>query len=526
MKPGMIGMVALVLTGLTACNDVELKELSPTLAIPLVDSRLSVQEILAREDTSELIVVDPASGKLALAYSNNDFSLSASDLLTVPPTTVQRSYAVGQNSTPPAGQEITYGSSEKTLLDPGNIAIHRLLAESGALDMAFTSDFDHDIRIDLTFPDFMKGGVALNLTVELPRNAPSSQQTANLQGYNLNLAPEGVPNTVRISYAVTITTSGEPINADDAVNVQLSFNNLVYQQMDFTSADLSLPVAQDSVLLRIFRSSQDSEVDYRFTNPSVEVGVDNEVSAPFDLFFEQLEMVDAVSGERTEILLDNFPNPQEIAYPMSPGMSERTTFSIDPSKSNVDQVLTPTEKFVVYRLQLNAKNDGQIHSIEKGDRIALDVTALLRLEGYINNWLLVDTADLDFPGEQNFVDDASLRYYVHSVFPAEVQLQVYFLDNEQTLLDSLFTDPDGELNLLPGAPVNEQGRAVEPGITKTKDILLEGPRLDHLLQASQVVVKARIRTTGGQEGKTVAIFDDNYLDIKLGIKGKVKNVLD
>src|SRR5690554_1298008 len=85
---GLALLICLNIFLLASCKKLEFDKIakgawSPNLAVPLAYSNFDVYDILAMEDSTDLVVVNPSTGSMALVYKGDVFSVGAQTILNI-----------------------------------------------------------------------------------------------------------------------------------------------------------------------------------------------------------------------------------------------------------------------------------------------------------------------------------------------------------------------------------------------------------------------------------------------------------
>lgn len=512
----------------TSClNEPKLKELTPTLAVPIADSKLSVYDILARADSNELVIID-TSGLLSLRYESDLLTVSAQDIVQLPNVNQNFQVIPGATNVPPSGQKVELTGTENVDLNFGNIDLHEMNLKEGNVTFNFTSSIPNDVLLVFTFPDVKKGGVAQSVQASLNYTGSpvSAQVELDLAGADFDFAASGTPNQLRVNYKMEVTSKGNNIAANDGIDVDASFNNLQFGKLRYVSTDIDIDLPADSVLIRVFKNSTLSNLEISYINPSVDIHVESSVSSPISLLFEKLQMLEVgENGNLYDIDLTGISNPASINYPPNSNQTASTDIHIGANESNIEQIFTPVKKELIHDLAVNLSTPGgEINEIADHSKIDVKVVANLPLELTLSNWTLEATVPLDFPGEQTVVKNGSIRLLTSNMFPVDVKTQVYFLDANRNLIDSLFANEE-DSRILESAGLDANGRSAVP-TDKVIDIAFPDDKLTRLLNAEFVTIKGTVATGEAENNKKVRIYENNYIDVKLGLKAQFNDILN
>lgn len=109
------------------------------------------------------------------------------------------------------------------------------------------------------------------------------------------------------------------------------------------------------------------------------------------------------------------------------------------------------------------------------------------------------------------------RLNIYNGFPADVQVQVYFLDYSGFATDSVFSD--GPLGLNPATAKDNGEITSKPH--EQKDILFNSERIDNLQFVDRVMVSV-VFSTEGIDKDLVEYYDDYLVDVQIGVKANLK----
>lgn len=516
MLRSKIWLFAAILFSTVACiKEPKIGNYEPTIAIPLVDSKLTVFDILARTDTSDLIVSDPVTKLLALSYKNSDLQFVLQDIYDPQRFDFATTINFGSNiaTTTPGGQ-ITFSGSVNIPI--GNaIDLYSGTFSQLTVNTSASSTFQHPIDLNFTLPSLIKNSQSYSAELNLPIQGSDNQQD-NFSPSSFSFEVNGNPNLVPLDFTVTINTNGAPITSNDAINLNFAFENLVFENLVFNPGELGINIPEDSVLLKLFRNSQNADIEFDFSDPQIFINIDNGFEIPFEFTIDTLTLTDAATNETTQLLLNNFQNPFIVQASSGGNNVATTSVKIDKSNSNIGNALTPNDKLV--RFALSAKTDviaGQRYNVNINDAAQVNLLANLPLKGYLNNYVLSANVDINLSEDPEEIKEGGLRYTFINKFPVGVIMQVsYEVDG---VTKTLFDQP---LELLAAPPVDGSGKVTEPRTTNG-DINLSETELTELLSAKKLKLEATISTTDADQRKQIGIFLDNEIEFKLGLKAKI-----
>jgi hypothetical protein len=142
----------------------------------------------------------------------------------------------------------------------------------------------------------------------------------------------------------------------------------------------------------------------------------------------------------------------------------------------------------------------------------------LPLWGYVYNFNSRDTADVDLTdlfNDYNPLKRALVRIDIQNGFPVEAYGQVYFVDENYQILDSVFYTY--EERILAAAEVDANGRVLDYSRKVTK-IEYDQDRLDKLRTCKYVVYGGQANSTASQANEVVKIYKDYRIKFDIGFE--------
>jgi hypothetical protein len=150
-------------------------------------------------------------------------------------------------------------------------------------------------------------------------------------------------------------------------------------------------------------------------------------------------------------------------------------------------------------------------------RISMTVGVELNLFTLIREFKIQDTVDFTLNDVQQ-IENLLVRINATNGFPLNANVQLYFVNSNFTVLDSLITDPD--LTVLPGAPVSgAPDYKVTAPAHKMTDVILTSDRINHIVDAKKIILRAGLATTNEQ---LIKIYSDYSLQIQIGTIAGIK----
>lgn len=529
-------LVAVVMTfTLASCvkDNFELDKLmgvewNPNLAVPLVYSSLSIADMLEKQGSEGLVVVD-GDNFCSLVYKGNLFSLVAEELIEIPnnqPPPFVLSLDNGQISALGIAGTITIPYSQTIAFDSGNNGpkIDSVIFKMGSIDVSLSSDFQYSGQIKVTLPGARKNGLAFTKTIAFTYTGTvpvTNISSSDLAGYKFDMTNGGTTfNEILANFEVTLSGSGNPISPSDQLSLSINLNNMKFDKIFGDIGQMSITPDVDSVDISVFKNVLGSAT-FSLVDPRIKVIISNSYGVPIQASIAQFL---GYSPGSTPYAITGSPNPLPIQSPTFSQIGQvlADSFSLNNTNSNIATVINNTPKYLIY--QLNSQTNpagGSTHNnfVLDTSKLMVDMEIELPLYGKASNFVLVDTIPFELTSTlPEEVEWALIRTFNSNGFPFDVDMQVYFADSLYTKLDSLVVPNQV---LLKSGVVNINTGLVTSPTPTTYDATLTKARLNNLKTAKYLLVKASANTANG--GNTnVKIYSHYKIDFKLGVQVQLK----
>lgn len=476
-------------------------------AFPLINTRLAMQDVLDDLDEASSIRVDE-NGLLHFTYTG--------DVLTNQGLSALQDVADNLPSVIP----VLSDNFAIPFAIPNQIDIDQLTFRSGELNYVVQNQNPEPVEVRVILPQLYQGDSLLAYTFSLPGySGTGAPPTATNQDMptsltDIRVIPEN--DTVYIQYEA-VTPDGEPVALRNFV---FRINNPVLSYAQGYLGQNRYVGNSDQIKIDFFEESYiDGTV--RFADPTVRFLVENSFGIPTKAVINDFA-VTTVDGERLTVSSDLITSGIDFPFPPldAVGESRTATFVFDRSNSNIVELLSSNPLALEYDIDVQTHPGG--HTEEKGflteeSTYSVRLEVDLPLDGQVDQFVLRDTTGLDL-GELQELTEAEFKLIADNGIPLDADVQVYFLDAMNGVLDSLFTD---EAQRIAGAQMNGDGISTTP--VSTEQILPYPPeRLDALRQAKNLALNVRLSTESNM-GSDVRIFQNQNIAIRLGVLARVQS---
>lgn len=527
-----IKLCFLILIVLTGCKKMEFDKIAsgawnPNLAVPLAHSSFNVYDILAQNNPDELVVINPATGAIALSYKSDLAIFEASSIVSIEAQSVQSNLSLAELGLSSIGSLTgTISDNNSKIIEiatENGIELHSMHINNGLLTIQVSTHLKHDVTINLTFPEVKKSGVPLTKTIQLNYNGSLPQTAVTQVDLNNSDADFTLGNTdvnkLAILINTTISGTGNEVSGSESISFDFQFSSLDYQHVKGYFGQNNIGNVADSILLRIFQNA--TEGYFEFTNPSVNFFINNDMQVPSQINFHDLKTINIQNGQ--ELSLVGYPSTVNINSPTSMGQSASTTWTLNTSNTqNLNTIITPTPKFFNFDVSATINpsgNPNEVNIIERDDRLTLSAEVSLPLEGLAYGFRLIDTVDFNLVEDPSNIESVLLRLYVNNGFPVQFVTDIIFADENYVPVFSVFTSPKV---VVASATVDGQGK-VNQNTEKITDALLTPAQIAQLGNVKYILINGVAQTLNALNGQIVKFFDTYKLDLKLStqVQGKI-----
>ena len=494
----MTGVLCSIMTYMS-CQEPEVIDVSPEYAIPLINSSLSIQNILDQTNTGDLLQID-GDNFITLEYDEEVLGIDTVSLISIPGFSIPQVIPNQVTPTP----------------FPNDTDIDLITVKNGKLHINFESSSLNDITVSLDIPSITKNGNNLQYTMNVSNPNGTIplvyQDSFDLTGYTIAFTNDEFES----NYTATDDVTGLAVVPTDFF---LDFPSLEHSYLEgyFGQVDFSFPAEE----LALNFPSQWVSGAVSFTNPQIRLSFENFYGFPLNLTFDTLQVLTRDEGY-VDVQSTSINNPIPLNYPAlgNPGTGEVTIVSIDNSNSNIVSVLEKAPYGFRYKMSglTNPAADSTIKGfLTDAGGIVVRVIAELPLEGAIQNFTLMDTFALDLTGDAIPQGEAEFKIVTANGFPLDIDLQCYFLDEAGAFVDSLFVG--SQTNIIQAAALGSNGKVTDSFETTTfADI--DSDRINLIRsRAKNLIIQGRFNSL--DNGNTpIKIFSDYDLGVKIGVKIK------
>jgi hypothetical protein len=520
----------------TACHkkDYDFKKLStdidwhPSLAAPLAYSTVELSNLITFPDTGDIILQEDSNSFMTLYYSAEIYSASVADLLTLDDQQISEKIGLSDTLVLACAYAQFLGidsvitlpaySTTTEMAMPNGAEVDSISLRGGNLLWDISSNFRHDITIDIIIPSATKNGLpySQNIILDYTGTVPVLYNVnVDLSGYDLDLSAAnngGTANTVSATYSLTVNYDhNESVAITDSIDFSMRFSGLDFENVYGYLGNQVVDIPETS------SEFSTGGISMSLVNPKLTLTINNSFGLPIDASFSKLEG----GYDGGTISLTGVPNPIEFEYPRvgEEGQSKATVISLDGTNSNLSEFMASGLSSLTFAGSATTNPDGNIGSnfITADGKFSVDMEVELPLYGSISNFGIVDTMDLNLSSLDS-LPLASIDFVlnVENEFPFDINVQVYFVDDNFIIIDSLMQSSQ---KLIESCTVDGNGDLLSA--TNSQSVIsINQALLDNVKNSTKIILVGSIATANN--GTTPVKLYSNYkMDFDLGVKANL-----
>lgn len=492
---------------------------------PVVNASMSINNII----TSSYIKNNPDS-TVSLVFTDSLYNLNIDTIVTIPDTVLNydETNILGTQTINPGTEMFVSTPNPTTTIYPiGSVELTEGILQSGYLIFAIRNPLSQPVDYYYKVLNVIKGTDTLHvdtvikafqsLTIKIPLN-----------GYTINFkGPSGNGyNDITTSIEVYLDPSAIPVvipSGDTVVSSKVSFTNVIpyYAKGYFGTTTKSF--GPENVAFPVFNKIVAGTLNLQ--NVSVNLILTNGFGVDASLILSKLTSnrngdtiplhATGVVGSTIHVNRATATNSPAPASPVNPSV---LNFTINPTNSNIINWLDNMPTSIGYSLQVTTDPLGNVSGSNDfayyGYGISANINVTIPLSLIANNLTLADTLAVNLAGSANttqHIKSGTLTIYASNGFPFSAGLQLYLLNKNNIVYDSLFIPATQTIN---AAPVNAVTGIVTNPQSSVLTISLDAAHTQELFNTKNIILHARFNM-GNLPSTYRKIYDYYQLGLKL-----------
>jgi len=473
-------------------NEIDRVNYTPEFAVPLISSTLSLEDVLEEQEALSFLTVD-TDGSMSINYSKDQIQKQASEFIQ-------------EIEDFPIILPDSFISVPVNLFD--NLSVSKLKLKSGTITFDIQSSHAEDIDLRITFPGMTQNGMPFNVqkTIEYQGSTPIAVaiEPVSINDYELDM-PNG---ELDIRYEA-FNTNGERVLLDLITGAA---SNWEYSRMEGIWTQESFALRTDTIEIDLFKDWVDGQVS--LADPKLIIDLSNSIGFPVQM---RINNMTAHTSDGNTI---PFSSVLEEGYNMSyPGLSDMDPeksdqIILDRNNSNIISIFNAQPKFITYEViaVMNPEDSNEVGFISDNSSIKGGVNLELPIYGTASDFTFENDSDFEMEDIEN-VSYAEFKLITNNSIPLDLDIQLYFTDENGNLIDSLFE----ENHALLTAPEIAANGTIMKSSEQSNIIMVDAARFEKIQSAKKVKVKASI-STANDASIPVKILNTQNVEIRMGAK--------
>jgi hypothetical protein len=412
----------------------------------------------------------------------------------------------------------------------GDIQIVNASIKSGSLQIEARNDISEPVDIYYQLPYATLNGIPFDTLITLPAaidatTGSTTSVTINLAGYAIDFRGINAnsyntivsQSTIQFNSSVTGLTLITPA---DSVSLFVTLVDLVPQYAKGYFGNPTLNIGPEESFTDVF--AQIAGGSFGLEALKLELEIENYIGVDGRMQINRFWSRNSGTGQIVDLTAPligqtvNFSRAVSLnnAPPSSPSVN---TFLLDNTNSNIRTLIENQPDFIGYELDVeinplgNVSGNNDFYFTDRGMNAQLHI--VMPLSFHADQLLLIDTLDLNFSTIENpeAIGSGVITIYADNSFPIAGSIQLYMLNDNGTVLDSLVVQP----NQIPAGVTAVQNNALmSTGTVKTTlSIPLQDEKAQQLIACKRLLVKAKFDT--GSNPIYVRLRSTDKLDINI-----------
>lgn len=414
-------------------NELEIKAPSPSIALPLLNTNLTVSDIITIDEEDGLLT-ENEDHTYSVLYRSQVASEPASAILPeIPDQNSSQDFSLEINSPSFRMKSPTQKLKGSIAMDMAGLTVFTLESKQGIMNLALTSEYRHDLEVKLTFPDIKERStgnpLVWNETISAWSTGTVSHQN-ELADYVLALTD----GEISYELEVTVEGSGQPISDTQKITLDIAMEDIEFGYLSGNFAGLEVPVPADTLQIPLLAGAVDGTIGL---NPTLRFQFINSFGAKVT---SDLTQSFVVQEDGKNVQLTDKPERAFFgggyALPFKQQRDDSVAIQshlVDESTSNIRTAFVALPRSFRFgpKFTLNSAPE-DTSFITDQSQIAVHTDIELPLEGTFD-LILEDSIPVDFTNLED-VEELRVLIKTENSFPLTANMQIFFLDEDGQLI--------------------------------------------------------------------------------------------
>jgi hypothetical protein len=306
----------------------------------------------------------------------------------------------------------------------------------------------------------------------------------------------------------------------------ITIDNIEYTAIFGYLGKFSFNIPSQEILIDFY--SDLKEGTFNFTEPQMKFYFENSFGLPIQILANELYAT-SPAGVITAVQGPGLPseeNPFIINFPTINDFGENAydSISIDQDNTNLDSVLMTSPSSITFGIEARTNPSGKstYNFITENSQLNIKSKLILPIIGNtkllsVEDTIMYSFADF-FRNPPREIKRMALRLNFTNGFPVDISSQVYLLDENRNLVDSVFNEV---YIIKAGTDINNDGY-VEPLKSEAVEVELTREKINNLAISRYLYFKGRLNTHNSDIPENYKFYSFYFLDAYIGAVGELE----
>ncbi len=491
---------------------------------PLLYAELGIGQLIGDSSIETL-----GDGAQILNFDSTFSEFDIDSIYQFNDTTIQTLVSFGFQTTLPPNFSFPISDNNISLGISG-VLLKSALIFSGKIKLEIKNTLATKVIFIYSIPKAKKNGVPFSVTTSVEAASIADPKffigEYDLTGYDIDMTGSTGNSFNTISYTIDARTdpAGNTITTAPSQPLVDIKSTLLGIQPYFVKGYLGQEETQEVSTRNIGIGGLVKNGMIDLDSVKLNLDIINYIGADAQLYFSYLQSVNNRTGTTVNLIapsfIQNYLNVNRAS--INPGIADslvstNLSFQFDNTNSNINDLIENLPDKFNYDLKLSLNPLGNISGsndfVYKDYLINTRLRIKMPLRFALNQVQLVDTVPFTISSATDFdpVGDTKLTLFAVNGFPFDLNLQLFLLNEEHVVVDSLFV-PD----LISSAPFDASYRAT--GTTTTIiEIPVDETRKEKLINVKHIGIRTKFNTPDYPQ--LIQMYSDYKLNLKLVADG-------
>jgi len=254
-------------------------------------------------------------------------------------------------------------------------------------------------------------------------------------------------------------------------------------------------------------------------DPRIEIYIKNYWNIPVEFKFRDFFYYkDEEGAEKFPVTGTAVTEWKTITPFSSPDTYSITEIALNNTNSNIDEVLSSLPHHLSFGADFRTITPSGAYNVPTGITDSIKLSIEIPLDIGLENIIMSDTISFSFENaDSDMIEKLTIGTIIDNGFPLSLNIQFDFIDEDGNVLTSLF---ENGLSIT-GGEVDASGK-IKNSVESTNVSETDKEVIKKMLSSKSVVYKITLNTTGIESGKTVKLYNNYEIGIKMGARFKIK----